>query len=264
MPATIRTWGARLQSRRGRSTLMAVGRPVWVLTAQLTHRKGTLMIRQLFSTALCTALLAGLTANTLAASFSSSSRVIPNPDGVYQSTAAVDFTKDYNVLAVVLRVPIGKALPPPIGQPPIIDSFSVATDVLFGDGSSGSEVAHGTIEVFSDSGSQGESILGRYVTEILQLDVIFGTGLGRTDVRLRESPTLTSTGVTTIAPQSDGTFRIDSFFDVFTELSVDGGQSWIPASGPIHLASTPEPSSIVLAALGFAGLAAWCWRRRKR
>jgi len=62
----------------------------------------------------------------------------------------------------------------------------------------------------------------------------------REGVMIRESPTLLSRGLTSVQPQADGTYRIYSFFDVFTELSVDGGQSWSPASnGPLHLEATP-------------------------
>ena len=35
-------------------------------------------------------------------------------------------------------------------------------------------------------------------------------------------------------------FRIDSFFDVFTELTLDGGQSWTPGGSPMHLTGVPE------------------------
>jgi hypothetical protein len=68
-----------------------------------------------------------------------------------------------------------------------------------------------------------------YDTELLQLD-ISGGGLPQ-DMRLRESPTRQSTGKTAISPAPGGGFIIDSFFDVFTELSLDGGQSWTPSSG---------------------------------
>lgn len=85
-------------------------------------------------------------------------------------------------------------------------------------------------------------------TELLQLDIFAGT-LPST-LRLRESPTLASAGnrreYISFAP--DGSFLVTSFFDVFTELSLDGGQTWSAASQPIHLAfdevrPTPTMSS---------------------
>jgi hypothetical protein len=64
-----------------------------------------------------------------------------------------------------------------------------------------------------------------YDTEMTQLDV---TGLPN-GLLIRESPTLPSRGGTAIDRLSDGSYRIGSFFDIFTEISTDGGQSWSPA-----------------------------------
>jgi hypothetical protein len=63
-------------------------------------------------------------------------------------------------------------------------------------------------------------------TEMLQLDI---SGLPG-GMLLRESPTIASPGQTTVQDLGGGNFRIDSFFDVFTELSIDGGATWIPCS----------------------------------
>ncbi len=66
-------------------------------------------------------------------------------------------------------------------------------------------------------------------TEMLQLD-ISGDNLP-SGMRLRESPTLASTGKTAISPAPGGGFIIDSFFDVFTELSMNGGLTWQASTG---------------------------------
>jgi PEP-CTERM motif len=73
---------------------------------------------------------------------------------------------------------------------------------------------------------------------------------------LRESPTESSTGVTTLTSLGGGQYQIDSFFDIFTELSLDGGNTWTPA-----VAQVPEPSTFVLMTL--AGLSALFLRRRR-
>ena len=70
-------------------------------------------------------------------------------------------------------------------------------------------------------------------TEMLQLDIQGGDLLP--GVMLRESPSKQSLGGTAIIPIADGTNRIGSFFDIFTELSLDGGQNWSPASAPAHV-----------------------------
>ena len=78
-----------------------------------------------------------------------------------------------------------------------------------------------------------ESSLGQtqtFQTEMLQLDLSggnFPSGL-----RLRESPSRPSIGRISITSNVDGTYRMSGYFDVFTEVSTDGGQSWQSSSGP--------------------------------
>jgi hypothetical protein len=68
-----------------------------------------------------------------------------------------------------------------------------------------------------------------YDTEMLQLDISGGSL--PPGMLLRESPTLASTGKTAISPTVGGGYIIDSFFDVFTELSMNGGQTWQSSTG---------------------------------
>ena len=101
-------------------------------------------------------------------------------------------------------------------------------------------------------------------TEMLSLDLSGGTL--PPGVMIRESPTLPSLGKTSIreSPTLPGLYHIDSFFDVFTELSIDGGQTWTPADGPMHLTGVPEPSTLTLAGLGLVACAAVAIRRVRR
>jgi hypothetical protein len=63
---------------------------------------------------------------------------------------------------------------------------------------------------------------GVFSCEITELSLV-GTA-GAYNIEVRESPTLTSGGITDIADVGGGLYYIDSFFDVYTELSIDGGQ----------------------------------------
>ena len=64
-----------------------------------------------------------------------------------------------------------------------------------------------------------------------------GTPAG-SSVMLRESPTRASTGRVRVCTCPDG-YMVSSFFDIFTEISLDGGQSWLPASAPMHVSLLP-------------------------
>jgi hypothetical protein len=56
---------------------------------------------------------------------------------------------------------------------------------------------------------------------------------------VRESPALGSTGRTTITSLSGGQFRIESYYDVWLEISLDGGQTWHPADGAVRMTLGP-------------------------
>jgi hypothetical protein len=100
---------------------------------------------------------------------------------------------------------------------------------------------------------------GHYDTEMLELNLSGGNM--PPGVMIRESPTLASNGQTNVTDLGGGVFRIDSFFDVFTELSLDNGQTWTPSSnGPSHVDLMPAPGGVV--ALGLGALAV-CGRRRR-
>jgi hypothetical protein len=86
-------------------------------------------------------------------------------------------------------------------------------------------------------------------------------------VEVKLDPARATTGSTTISDNVGGTFRISSFFDVFTELSIDGG-TFIPQSEPggslVTATAVPEPSSMVLlGVMGTFGVATVFVRRRR-
>jgi hypothetical protein len=94
-----------------------------------------------------------------------------------------------------------------------------------------------------------------FETEMLQLDLV-----SPDLIRIRESPTLPSRGRTSIEQVSPGLYHIDSVFDVFVELSLDGGQNFIPGLAlgavptdppqPIRVVLVPAPGVLALLGLG--------------
>src|ERR1043166_4900551 len=76
---------------------------------------------------------------------------------------------------------------------------------------------------------------------MLSLSLSGGTLPG--GVMVRESPTRASLGRTSVRSDASG-YQIGSFFDIFTELSHDGGAPWPPsAAGPGRMGVTPPPTN---------------------
>jgi hypothetical protein len=114
-------------------------------------------------------------------------------------------------------------------------------------------VMNGTV-VTRTSGKIGNAT-GTFDTEMLSLSLAGLTPLG--PVMIRESPTLASQGRTYIEAIGGGQYQIDSFFDVFTEISIDGGQNWTPSSEAAHLLlvpAVPEPGTLALLLFGGLGM----------
>jgi hypothetical protein len=148
---------------------------------------------------------------------------------------------------------------PAAGSPMIATFASTVHFMLSIDGGTtftpGSATASFAVEVARvGSGLSGEP--GVFDTEMLTLNIIGGTLPPL--MRIRESPTLVSPGHTTV--QGIGPFQIDSFFDVFTELSLDGGQSFFPqenGSTRLDLTSVPDTGatfSLLLIPLALYGI----------
>jgi hypothetical protein len=98
---------------------------------------------------------------------------------------------------------------------------------------------------------------GTFPTEMIAMSLQGGPG-GM--IQVRESPTLPSLGQTRITDTGGGMYHIDSFFDVFTELSLDGGATWIPSAASTRVDLVPEPASFGLVAIALMAVAGF--RRR--
>jgi hypothetical protein len=166
--------------------------------------------------------------------------LLPPPESVYISPALYHqlYANGIIIRNIQHRNFTDHLPPPPLGQQQI-HSFNSQVDfeVSFDNGNTfqpASAPAQVSVRVTHSSDQNGQSF---FDTEMLQLD-IFGGGY-----MLRESPTLQSTGKTTVR-QVPGGYMIGSFFDVFTELSLDGGVSWMPAQQAGHMEMRKDPTTV--------------------
>jgi len=111
---------------------------------------------------------------------------------------------------------------------------------------------------------RGGSDTGTFNTQMTQLDI---SGLpGGAEIRI--DPNTPSTGQTTVTDNGGGMFRITSFFDIFTDISLDGGSTWTPATGPDHLTLQPSVpdggATLPMLLLPFTLLALGAYRQKVR
>lgn len=98
---------------------------------------------------------------------------------------------------------------------------------------------HLTSDFDCDDDGDGTDDRRFFSGELLQLDL---SGPGLDGIRLRESPTKASLGRTSVRTTPDSSFGICGFFDVFTDISLDGGTTWTPATGlPVTLTFDDSP-----------------------
>jgi hypothetical protein len=180
--------------------------------------------------------------------------LIPNPANTYDQTNGIKTwstsgdTDDRPTEEVGMQIkPLGGQLPmlTPGGNW-TIDSFFDITyriDLRRGTDPFVEHIGVGTAHIVGAAPGGVEPRV--FDTEMLELN-ISGDFNPASHFLIRESPTLASTGKTTVEALPGGQFRIDSFFDIFTEMSVDGGQTWAEA--------IPEPSTALLLVLGACGL----------
>jgi hypothetical protein len=77
--------------------------------------------------------------------------------------------------------------------------------------------------------------VGTYRGEITGFDIRLGD-----NVAIRQSPTRHTMGGTHITTMAGGRFGVQSYFDVFLELSADGGQNWMPSLIGAHLSAQDD------------------------
>lgn len=75
-------------------------------------------------------------------------------------------------------------------------------------------------------------------TELVTFE-LQGTGMPA-GIMVRESPRLPSTGTTTVTSLSGGQSRVETSYDVWLDISLDGGGTWSSADEAVRM--TLEPS----------------------
>ncbi|MBK9543229.1 MAG: IPTL-CTERM sorting domain-containing protein [Bacteroidetes bacterium] len=148
----------------------------------------------------------------------------------------------------------------PLTQPPLVPgtsgtftfntTFSSTVTISGGPATSIQAPAVITMSVFYDH-LTGQTRY--YDTEILQMDIQGGSlPIG---YMIRESPTNPSLGHRTATELGPGSYLLDSYFDVFLQLSVDGGQNWIPSNNaPSHMNLQPNASIPTMSTWGLIAL----------
>jgi hypothetical protein len=176
----------------------------------------------------------------------SSQDCLPPPGCADSGTNTIAYPPTaYQIRNVTFLSPTHCDPPPPPGGS--IDSFFdifVELQISNNNGASWSP-ANGTAHCHQRDTTEPN---GTIDTEMLSMNLTGGSLPG--SVALQESPSMTSAGQTTVQPVSGG-FQINSFFDVFTELSLDGGQSWNPGDNSEHeTITTPNPTAAFHATWG--------------
>ena len=172
--------------------------------------------------------------------------VTPGPFVLTSATSSFDVTGQEIMANAVYGAVL--TLPPPAPDTPI---GSVALT-----GTVNETVLGRTSD--SETGSFNTLITGLQLTGNL---VLPGSSLDGATLLATLDGSQTSGGTTTITPVGS-LFRIDSFFDVFIDVSIPDTPYSRSGIGPIPLvAVAPEPSTWALMLIGFAGLGLAGWRR---
>jgi len=166
------------------------------------------------------------------------------PLGSYNSPSNVLTHFDSGLIARNFRhlIPSPTNPPPCLSCPaqlytfPSILSFQYSMD-------GGKTFADGSVRIMSTVMAQQtmvDSDTRFFDAEILALQMQPSTAGG---VMIRESPTRQSLGKTFVrnGPSLSRPFLVSSFFDVFIEVSLDGGQTWSGVQDPVQVELNPPP-----------------------
>lgn len=90
-------------------------------------------------------------------------------------------------------------------------------------------------ELITLAGTQGTT--RTFDTELATFEL--GGSTAPAGVMIRESPSVASPGRATITALSGDRYRVETYYDVWLELSLDGGGTWHPADNAVHMTLGP-------------------------
>ncbi len=164
-------------------------------------------------------------------------------------------------------------LPPEEGSYEIDSFFDVFTELNLGSG--GDNEIDSFFDVFTWLSVTPEEMsdpdVATFQIEILSMDLSSYSDQEPVSpelVELRLSTTNPHHGHITVLKLADNTYQVDSFFDVFTELTLNNGGTWYPSLASTHLVAptvnvVPEPSTLTLLVVAGMALAVLRVRRTK-
>jgi hypothetical protein len=173
-------------------------------------------------------------------------KLLPPVNGLYAppATSVIAYPGGILISNITHRVFSAGVVPPPALGAEVTHSFNsqVEMDISFDGGLTWQScvVANAPTQVYAvNSGVDGADTV--YGGQALRLDLSGGTLPA--GVMIRESPTLASAGETRIETIPGG-YMIDSFFDIYLEISTDYGTTYVPASAPLQVELKPDPQLI--------------------
>ena len=156
------------------------------------------------------------------------------PDGKYISP---DEYHEYSAMGIILDDPVHRPLVGTTVRTPVGPDEMEHFDSVF----TANEIGLGPITLTGPTTvrtlNKVGNTTGTFDTEIVSMNLTGSTAFG--PIIIREDYYAPSAGQTTITDIGGGLYHIDSFFDVFTELSVDGGMSWIASDYPTRMELAP-------------------------
>ncbi|MEO9188889.1 MAG: PEP-CTERM sorting domain-containing protein [Acetobacteraceae bacterium] len=210
-------------------------------------------IRTLLAAATCVFTIAG-TGSAIAGIYSTPT--LPPPGAVYATTGGAGCFNFFNVCVTpgALRDIVPTSSNIDISGQDIVANavFTTALTDLAGH-PLGAFVLAGTFEELVLRRTSPTE-LGNFTTDLLNLDLT-GSLAGHT-VTLGLDDSHPSTGDTSVEPAggSSKEFLINSFFDIFVELSIDTNPPITTTRGPLRLTLVPEPTTLALLGLPLIGL----------